>query len=137
MKAKQKQIIMILKVIFIVYIATLSYFLFFSERFGRDIGYSEYKYNLSLFKELTRFITYRKQIGFERFIINIFGNLLAFTPFGVLLPIVSPDNRKLIKVTLLTLQFSFTIELLQLIFKVGIFDVDDLFMNTLGGMLCI
>ncbi|NLJ91188.1 MAG: VanZ family protein [Clostridiales bacterium] len=124
-----------LNVIFIAYIAILTYFLFFSERYGRDTGLSNYRYNLTLFKELSRFITYRKQLGLESFIVNIFGNILAFTPFGILLPVVSPDNRKFINVGLLTLQFSFTIELLQLIFKVGIFDVDDLFMNTLGGIL--
>lgn len=136
MEAKHKQVIkIILNVIFIAYIAILTYFLFFSERYGRDTGLSNYRYNLTLFKELSRFITYRKQLGLESFIVNIFGNILAFTPFGILLPVVSPDNRKFINVGLLTLQFSFTIELLQLIFKVGIFDVDDLFMNTLGGIL--
>lgn len=136
MEAKHKQVIkIILNVIFIAYIAILTYFLFFSERYGRDTGLSDYRYNLTLFKELSRFITYRKQLGLESFIVNIFGNILAFTPFGILLPVVSPDNRKFINVGLLTLQFSFTIELLQLIFKVGIFDVDDLFMNTLGGIL--
>lgn len=136
MKTKQKRLITnILKVVFIIYIAILTYFLFFSERYGRDAGLSEYRYNLTLFEELKRFITYREQIGVEGFIVNIFGNILGFTPFGILLPIISPDNRKLIKIALLTLQFSFTIELLQLVFKVGIFDVDDLLMNTLGGII--
>lgn len=136
MEIKRKQIIInVLKVVFIVYIGSLAYFLFFSERYGRDIGLSEYRYNLRLFSELKRFITYRKKLGIESFIVNIFGNIFAFTPFGILLPIISPDNRKFLNVMLLTLQFSFTIELLQLVFKVGIFDVDDLFMNTLGGVL--
>ena len=136
MKTKNKNIIIkILKIIFIIYIAILSYFLFFSERYGRDIVHSEYRYNLTLFKELERFIKHRKIIGLEGFVVNIIGNVFAFTPFGFLLPIISPKNRKIINVTLLTLQFSFTIELLQLIFKVGIFDVDDLFMNTLGGVI--
>lgn len=136
MKSKNKQIIInILKVAFIIYIALLAYFLFFSERYGRNIVHTEYRYNLTLFKELRRFIQYRNIIGIESFIVNIFGNILAFTPFGFLLPIISPDNKKLIKITLRTLQFSLTIELLQLVFKVGIFDVDDLLMNTLGGII--
>ena len=136
MKSKNKQIIInILKVAFIIYIALLAYFLFFSERYGRNIVHTEYRYNLTLFKELRRFIQYRNIIGIESFIVNIFGNILAFTPFGFLLPRISPDNKKLIKITLRTLQFSLTIELLQLVFKVGIFDVDDLLMNTLGGII--
>lgn len=131
----RKIIINILKVLFILYIVALTYFLFFSERYGRDVGLREYRYNLTLFKELGRFVTYRQQLGIESFIVNIFGNILAFAPFGFLLPIITPENRKWIKLALITFLFSLTIELLQLVFKVGIFDVDDLLMNTLGGLL--
>ncbi len=131
----RKTIINILKVLFILYIVALTYFLFFSERYGRDVGLREYRYNLTLFKELGRFVTYRQQLGIESFIVNIFGNILAFAPFGFLLPIITPENRKWIKLALITFLFSLTIELLQLVFKVGIFDVDDLLMNTLGGLL--
>lgn len=123
------------RVLFILYIILLAYFLFFSEHYGRTITSNEYRYNLVLFKELKRFILYRKEIGIESFIVNIFGNVLAFTPFGFVLPIISVSNRKLINIALLSLEFSLTIELIQLIFKVGIFDVDDLFLNTIGGIL--
>lgn len=112
----------------------LAYFCFFSERYGRTLV-SEYRYNLTLFKELKRFITYRKVLGIENFIINIFGNVLAFMPFGFALPIISPSNRKLINIVLLSLELSLTIELIQIILKVGAFDVDDLFLNTMGGMI--
>lgn len=123
------------RILFVLYIVLLAYFLFFSERYGRTISSDEYKYNLTLFKEVKRFIHYRKEIGFESFIVNIFGNILAFAPFGFVLPIISVNNRKLLNITLLSFEFSLTVELLQLLFKVGIFDVDDLLMNTIGGML--
>jgi glycopeptide antibiotics resistance protein len=113
----------------------LTYFLFFSEHYGRSEIHDNYRYNLSLFKELKRFVTYRDQIGIESFIVNIFGNIFAFSPFGFLLPIISSDNRKLLNIALLSLLFSLTIESLQLVFKVGIFDVDDLLMNTIGGII--
>lgn len=113
----------------------LTYFLFFSEHYGRAIGHSEYRYNLTLFKEFNRFIVHRDKVGIESFIVNIFGNIFAFSPIGFILPVISPDNRKLLNIMFLTLVFSFTIEILQLISKVGIFDVDDLLMNTLGGLI--
>ena len=113
----------------------LTYFLFFSEHYGRVTGHGEYRYNLILFKEFNRFIIHRDKVGIESFIVNIFGNIFAFSPFGFILPIINPDNRKLLNIILLTLFFSLTIEVLQLITKVGIFDVDDLFMNTLGGFI--
>jgi glycopeptide antibiotics resistance protein len=67
--------------------------------------------------------------------VNIFGNILAFAPFGLVLPIISPQNRKFWNITFLSFEFSLTVELIQLLFKVGIFDVDDIFMNTVGGVI--
>ena len=136
LRSMSKTVIMsVSRVLFVLYIILLAYFLFFSERYGRTITSDEYRYNLVLFKEVRRFILYRKELGLESFIVNIFGNVLAFAPFGFVLPIISKSNRKLINIALLSLEFSLTVELIQLIFKVGIFDVDDLFMNTLGGIL--
>lgn len=130
-----KLIMSVSRLLFALYLILLAYFLFFSEHYGRTINSGEYRYNLTLFKEVKRFIEYRNVIGSEGFIVNIFGNVLAFAPFGFVLPVISPVNRKLLNITLLSLEFSLTIELLQLIFRVGIFDVDDLLMNTLGGFI--
>lgn len=135
MNIKQKKIVnQISWVLFIVYIVLLAYFLFFSERYGRTAG-TEYRYNLTLFKEIRRFIMYRKNLGIESFIVNIFGNVFAFIPFGFVLPIISPNNRKFLNITLLSFELTVTIEIMQLLLKVGIFDIDDIFMNTCGGIL--
>jgi len=128
-------VVTISRVLFILYIILLAYFLFFSERYGRTIASNEYRYNLTVLKEVRRFITYRELIGFESFVVNIFGNIFAFAPFGFMLPIISNQNRKFWNVTFLSLEFSLTVELIQLLFKVGIFDVDDIIMNTIGGMI--
>lgn len=122
-------------VLFCIYIAGLAYFLFFSERFGRNTSTDTYRYNLVLFQEINRFITYREMIGMESFVINIIGNILAFSPFGFILPIISPRNRKFLHVLILSFELSLLIEVLQLVYRVGCFDVDDLFMNTLGGVI--
>lgn len=122
-------------VLFIIYILLLSYFLFFSEGFGRVGGNSEYKSNLQLFKEIKRFITYRETIGFKGFFINVIGNVLAFIPFGLVLPFISPANRKLINISLLSFELTLCVEIVQYLLKVGIFDVDDILLNTIGGIL--
>lgn len=122
-------------ILFYLYIMLLAYFLFFSEEFGRNIKSEEYRYNLEFFKEIKRYINYRQQVGFTNFIINIFGNVIAFFPFGFMLPLLSSKYRKFLNITFLSLIFSLSIELVQLALKVGIFDVDDVLMNTAGGML--
>lgn len=120
--------------LFYLYIVLLSYFLFFSEHYGRENIMTEYRYNLELFKEIKRFITYREQLGFESFVVNILGNILAFAPFGFMLPLLNIRYRRFFNILLLSLLFSLAVELVQLYLKVGIFDVDDLVLNTLGGV---
>ncbi len=112
----------------------LTYFLFFSEQFGRVMG-GEYRYNLHLFREIKRFIVYRKEVGFTSFMINIVGNVVAFIPFGFILPAISPRNRKLLNMALLSFELTLSIETMQLILQVGTFDVDDIFLNLMGGII--
>jgi len=112
----------------------LIYVCFFSERYGRDIISDTYRYNLVPFKEIRRFLVYRENVGFIAFIENLFGNVIAFMPFGFFIPIISPRNRKFLNVLALTFLLSLTVETIQLMLKVGSFDVDDLLLNTLGGI---
>ena len=121
-------------VLLAIYMCVLAYVCFFSEAYGRT-AVDGYHYNLIPFREIMRFYTYREIVGFGAFMLNLFGNVLAFTPFGFAVPILSRTNRRFANVAWLTFILSLTIELLQLMLKVGSFDVDDLILNTLGGMI--
>ena len=137
----------VIRLLFYLYIIVLFYFLFFSEQFGRDIRTDGYRCNLELFKEIKRYINYQHRVGSLHFIINIYGNIIAFAPFGFLLPLLSKANwtdnsfvmkrkvRGFFTVLLSGMFFSVTIEVIQLVFQVGIFDVDDILMNTVGGLI--
>lgn len=132
---KTKEVIRVLLwVFFIIYIVALTYFLFFSERFGRVMG-SDYRYNLHLFREIKRYIIYRRELGITNFMINIVGNVVAFIPFGFILPAISPRNRKFLNIALLSFELTLSIEIMQLVLQVGTFDVDDILMNLIGGII--
>lgn len=120
--------------LFIMYLGVLTYFLFFSEEYGRTAS-SEYRYNLVLFAEIKRFFKYRHILSTEAFLLNMVGNVVAFIPFGFSIPFLSRKQRKFLNVAFLSFEFSLVIEMIQLIFKVGSFDVDDLLLNTIGGIL--
>ena len=122
-------------ILFYLYIILLFYFLFLSERYGRDNPSDELRYNLVFFQEIKRFIQYRHILGFENYVVNILGNILAFAPFGFLLPILKMSYRYFIVMAFLSMFFSLSIELIQLTTRVGIFDVDDILLNTVGGIL--
>jgi len=134
-KAKKIIELIISWLLFIGYLIVLSYFLFFSEYYGRTEVQPEYRYNLTLFAEIKRFITYRSTLGFRAVAVNLAGNVLAFVPFGVILPKLNQKNARFFRILLLSVFFSGLIEFLQLIYHVGIFDVDDIFLNTCGSLL--
>lgn len=121
--------------LFLIYFAVLFYFLFFSEEMGRTYSERMYRYNLIPFLEMKRFIEYRKVLGTEAVVLNIVGNVVAFMPFGFFLPIFSSRCRYFLNTSFYTFELSLLVELLQLVTKVGSFDVDDLILNTLGGVL--
>lgn len=123
-------------VFFVGYLVALTYFMFFAESFGRTSHtQTEYAYNLELFKEIKRFYIYRHQLGWKAVTLNLVGNVVGFVPFGFFLPVVSRRGRKWYNAWLLGFTLSLGIETIQLIFKVGSFDVDDLLLNTVGGIL--
>lgn len=121
-------------VLFIGYLIVLTYFMFFSDGFGRS-GHDNYAYNLVLFKEIKRFYKYREMLGMKSFLLNTVGNVVCFMPFGFILPLISRRGGRWYNTFLLSFLLSFGIETIQLIFKVGSFDVDDMFLNTGGGIL--
>lgn len=102
-------------------------------------GKNQSDQNLSLqsvpFLEIKRFIIYRKKLGMTAVVVNLLGNVAAFLPFGFFLPFLSQKNRSFAYVTLISFEFSLLIECIQLVSKVGSFDVDDMILNTLGGSL--
>ena len=122
-------------VLFLMYLCLLAYFMFFSESFGRTDTDRGYAYNLVPLKEITRYFRYYRTLGMPLFLINIVGNMVAFMPFGFFLPIISRRSRKWYNTVSFGLIFSFILETLQLIFKVGSFDVDDMLLNTVGAGL--
>lgn len=121
-------------VAFLLYLIALVYFLLFAEMFGRTHTEKCYRYNLVLFKEIWRFWHYRERVGMTAVLLNLAGNVVGLIPFGFFLPFLAARTRKCYTVVCLTFLFSLGIEITQLLCKVGSFDVDDLLLNTIGGM---
>lgn len=134
-KETKRKIKWISVVLFLFYLILLTYFLFFAESYGRILSEREYSYNLQPLKEIKRFWIYREQLGFFAVFTNIIGNVLCFVPFGAIFPVLNRKTRHFVVIVLLSFQFSLIVECIQLISKVGSFDVDDLLLNTIGGMI--
>jgi glycopeptide antibiotics resistance protein len=102
-----------------------------------NFTYDEYHWrsnNFVPFKTIN-FYLFLADINLNIRIENLAGNIIGFMPFGFILPLLARKFQKLSTVTLATFCLSLTFELLQLIFEFGSFDVDDLILNTIGGIL--
>ena len=65
--------------------------------------------------------------------IVVFGNLLVFVPLEYFIIELLKVKKFSINL-LLTFGISFFVDLVQYIFKIGVFDIDDIFLRTLGMM---
>ncbi len=119
---------------FTVYLGFLLYLVFFAEQFGRTDTDRVYRYNLIPFQEISRYLRHFHALGIYA-VINLAGNIAAFIPFGLYLPVLAAPARKVWNLALYTFLFSLMIETVQLLWRVGSFDVDDIILNTLGGLI--
>ena len=137
-QAKKKRVNRIVgRVLLVAYFALLIFFVFFSDELGRKTGTIVRRANYHPFVEIKRFWAMRHTYGWKVPLMNIGGNILIFVPFGFLIPMSSKNKvtRNFFVVTLLAVMFSGAIEVVQIITKVGAFDVDDIILNTIGAII--
>ncbi len=101
------------------------------------IKYISSNVNIIPFKTVTLymegFASHKVKAG--DFALNIFGNLAAFMPFGLFLPIYAPKTRKTGGFLPVMFLIVLGIESLQLLSMCGAFDVDDIILNVGGAFL--
>ena len=131
---KDKKLNLWMRIFFVIYVIAMLYFLFFADAMGRMSSDTMVGYNTKLFKEIHRYLINWRQIGFSIAFLNIGGNIIGFLPLGFLLPFVNAKNRSFFRTLLICVYVTMTVEVIQLIFHVGCFDVDDMFLNTVGGI---
>ena len=106
---------------FIVYIMGIFYVVTF-----QDVSWSTS--NFIPFKEMFRY-----EFGSRLFFKNVVGNTIMFMPYGFFIGYFLKIDKKRMAV-ILTAITSLTIELTQL--KIGrVFDIDDILLNVLGGLI--
>lgn len=97
----------------------------------RDTTLENYEINFIPFVDL---INVYKKSGLWQFIRLFLGNIVWFVPFGFMMPEML-KKCGFITVTLRGFLFSLLIEVLQLVLKKGICEIDDLILNTFGAMI--
>ncbi len=130
MKAQTERHIRILgRILFLAYLASLVYLLFFAERGSTPYGY---RANLVPFREIRRILENRDILGTRYVLLNIGGNILLFVPFGAILPVVHRYFGRPGRTILSGALLSAGVEGAQYITMRGRCDIDDVLLNTFG-----
>ena len=75
------------------------------------------------------------RINVDTAIANLIGNIIVFLPMGAFLPFIFPKIRSFKKTILTIFLIVLGIELIEIIFAMGAFDIDDFIFNLGGAMI--
>ncbi|MCG1028431.1 VanZ family protein [Virgibacillus halodenitrificans] len=129
----------LVSLLFLIYIAFLLFANFGTDNatfmLERHIGspYKKASHNIFPFATMSTYLFNIHSYNFDNWFYNTFGNILLFIPMGILLPILFAKRVSLWLTIVITMIVSLIIEIMQCVTQLGVFDVDDIIFNTLGG----
>ena len=132
----------LLWIAFVIYGCFVFGILFLGGRGGRfpyDSVWEYMKYSVqpipfkTIFGYVREVIAHRWMLGLA--IRNVLGNFILFYPMGIFLPCLFRSVRTVKKSFLIALCTILSVEIVQLVFRLGIFDIDDLILNIAGWIL--
>lgn len=107
-------------------------FFYAYSNFYRIPGGRAYQYNLVPLKTIYSLIASYSRYGFTVWAYNLFGNIVVFMPLGFLLAALQKKKSSLATVLICSFFIILFAEFMQLIMKVGVFDIDDIILNLIG-----
>lgn len=139
--------------VFAAYVLAFAYLVFFSRDASQvylvhidpfadlqnaiDTDYGPFDFLVAIFTEgVQQAFSHIRVVKFED-VTQVYMNVMLYVPMGYLLPYVFEffRSRSRIRPVLACFVISFVTENLQLIFRRGFYDMDDLLANTLGGFI--
>jgi glycopeptide antibiotics resistance protein len=126
----------------VVYGAALIYLLFIRDRlrympgdaphfFSWDLPYA----NLKPFHTIHVYLFHANHYNFDTWFQVFFGNLVLFLPFGILAPLLSRRMLSFLRFLMVLFLVLLGVELTQKFTATGAFDVDDIILNLVGGIV--
>ncbi|MCP3740441.1 VanZ family protein [Rossellomorea sp. BNER] len=94
---------------------------------------SDVHHNYIPFDTIRTYLFNFNHYNFDTWLYNTFGVVFLFIPLGFLLPSAFINVKSNRTVVLISLSVSMFIEVLQRVTNLGVFDIDDMILNTIGA----
>ncbi len=138
-----------LVIYFLIYVITISTLTLFDEIYGRQgfviidwdkellDMYMKTSFNIIPFHTINLFINgyLNGIVTLKDFTINVVGNLCAFMPFAIFLPLMFKPMNKYLNFLFAMILIVIVIEVLQFVTMSGSLDIDDLILNVFGASI--
>ncbi|MFC0471847.1 VanZ family protein [Halalkalibacter kiskunsagensis] len=127
---------LILTSLLLCYLIALFYVTLFAWNYGASLGPAGpggRNYNVIPFRSIYRIAVFSPTIADP--IRILLGNIVLFIPLGFLLPSIWPKVRRFTLVFYISFSVSLLIEVSQFLFTHRVSNVDDVILNTFGGLL--
>ena len=100
-------------------------------------NYIARSFNIIPFATVSEYVVkfIRGEMPLPRFMYNTLGNLGVLMPLSVLLPLLFDKQKKFKNFAVTILVIVLCVELLQFATRSGVFDIDDIILNSLGAYL--
>lgn len=101
------------------------------------IDYIRFNCNFIPFKTIFYYVTcfFSEEINRSIVIENLVGNFMMFMPTGLLFPAIFTKQKKWFCFLITIVLILIGIEVVQLVFRLGTFDIDDFILNMTGACL--
>ncbi|XEC93086.1 VanZ family protein [Paenibacillus tarimensis] len=118
-------------VLILFYFVLLLYWMFIGFGRAHNVYFQQHMYNLTPFHTIKQYIFNSGSYNTRTWVINLFGNIGVFIPFGICIPYVF--NWRAAKFMIAFITGIAVLELTQMLSRRGSFDIDDIILNTLGA----
>jgi glycopeptide antibiotics resistance protein len=125
-------VLTLLYITVVLYVSFVGVGTFFPERI--DGSHTGASHNFVPFTTIGTYLLNIHNYNFDTWFYNTFGTMLLFMPIGILISFLFPKLKSALSISVI-LMFSLAIETIQYVTQFGVFDVDDIILNTLGGLL--
>jgi glycopeptide antibiotics resistance protein len=93
------------------------------------------RYNIYPFNTIINYFINSGKFSFHIIFINLVANIVTFIPLGFFTSLLFKRLNKLITITIFSILTISSIEAIQFLFNVGVFDIDDIILNSLGCII--
>jgi glycopeptide antibiotics resistance protein len=121
--------------LFFSYAGLLTYIVFFARR-RQSLVWRDNLVNLVPIKRTIHAFRRSDLIGLENNVANLLGNIVIFIPLAFFLVNIFGVYTKR-KIILIGFLMSFSIEVIQFVFRIGVPDIDDIILNVTGVIIGI